>query len=342
MPSRPPRSALGLDGVAGYAPDVCGEPRTQFDFQREACTTRAIQSLDWEMTDRQAQIFGARFLSLNTTPLPSQSEVRGSRRALTPPTLAKRANLTSVRGTKRRTYSLTHAFPHARRLVGRGADGLERGVLVGDLVDGGEEGELVLEALHLEHVVDLLGRERALQLLAAQQLGLNLIERLLLARLGEGLCALAIAAAIASRDQIRHAAALEEGVVVDIFVEHVGKLFHLQEANAHDGSLGVAAVAKAVDVARADGHDVLQSATQLNTHSVLHDAHLEGRTVESLLEKDTVGVVLPTESRQEKVSRGPTEQETELPGRGQQGGRRGGRQPGGNRAAAGRQQGGTL
>ena len=40
-----------------YAFDAYGEPRTQFDFQREACTTRAIQSLDWEMTDRQAQIF---------------------------------------------------------------------------------------------------------------------------------------------------------------------------------------------------------------------------------------------------------------------------------------------
>eukprot|EP00964_Phaeocystis_antarctica_P079138 scaffold49270_cov30-Phaeocystis_antarctica.AAC.1 len=113
----------------------------------------------------------------------------------------------------------------------------------------------MLEALHLEHVVDLLGRERALQLLAAQQLSLNLVKRLLLARLGEGFRALAVAAAIAGRDQIRHAAALEEGVVVDVLVERVGELFHFQEANAHDGSLGVAAVAKAVDVACADGHD---------------------------------------------------------------------------------------
>eukprot|EP00964_Phaeocystis_antarctica_P159807 scaffold131010_cov27-Phaeocystis_antarctica.AAC.1 len=55
--SRPPRSALGLDGVALRAWRLrrASYP-VRFSAPR-ACTTWAIQSLDWEMTDRQAQIF---------------------------------------------------------------------------------------------------------------------------------------------------------------------------------------------------------------------------------------------------------------------------------------------
>merc|ERR1719201_1089272 len=102
----------------------------------------------------------------------------------------------------------------SQRLVGRGGDGLEGRVLVRDLVHGGEEGELVLEALHLEHMVDLLGCESPLQLLPAQQLRLDLVERLALAVLGKGLGALAVPPAEARGDEVRHAAALEEGVVV--------------------------------------------------------------------------------------------------------------------------------
>eukprot|EP00964_Phaeocystis_antarctica_P121743 scaffold85417_cov24-Phaeocystis_antarctica.AAC.1 len=50
------RSALGLDGVALRAWRLrrASNP-VRFSAPR-ACTTRAIQSLDWEMTDRQAQI----------------------------------------------------------------------------------------------------------------------------------------------------------------------------------------------------------------------------------------------------------------------------------------------
>ena len=77
-------------GATRLAPAASLEPSSIFSAKLEACTTRAIQSLDWEMTDRQAQgLFGTRFLDLNTTPLHSQSEVRGSRRRVAPPALAK-------------------------------------------------------------------------------------------------------------------------------------------------------------------------------------------------------------------------------------------------------------
>eukprot|EP00965_Chrysotila_dentata_P229925 6197485-Pleurochrysis_carterae.AAC.2 len=81
------------------------------------------------------------------------------------------------------------------RLVRRLGDGGEGRVLVGDLVDGGEEWELVFEALHLEDMVHLLGRERTLQLLPSKELRLDLLERLGLAVLGVRLGALAVAAA---------------------------------------------------------------------------------------------------------------------------------------------------
>merc|ERR1719247_1354967 len=102
----------------------------------------------------------------------------------------------------------------SRPLVRRVRDRRERRVLVRDLVHGREERELVLEPLHLEDVVDLLGRQRALQLLAAQQLRLDLVEALRLVRRRKRLRALAVAAAKAGGDEIGDTAALEEGVVL--------------------------------------------------------------------------------------------------------------------------------
>ena len=68
-------------------------------------------------------------------------------------------------------------------------------IFVRDRVHGSEEGELMLQSLHLEDVVHLLGGERALELLASEELSLDLLERLGLVGLGVRLGALAIAAA---------------------------------------------------------------------------------------------------------------------------------------------------
>lgn len=111
---------------------------------------------------------------------------------------------------------LTTEGRHLRRrsVVGRGRDRVDRRALKRDLVDLREEGELGLHPLHLEHVVHLLGRERALQLLPLEDLPLDVVERLGAARRRVRLGALAVAAAVAGGDEVRDAARLEERVVL--------------------------------------------------------------------------------------------------------------------------------
>ena len=70
------------------APSACGEPRTLFDFRRrQGCMTQPIS------VARLGEYFRPDFvctLESQRRPLwPSRSEVRGSRRRLAPPTLAK-------------------------------------------------------------------------------------------------------------------------------------------------------------------------------------------------------------------------------------------------------------
>ena len=192
-------------------------------------------------------------------------------------------------------HSQSHAVCAAYSdLVGRVSDGGERRVLVADLVHGGEEGELVLEPLHLEDVVHLLGGEGALQLLAAEELRLDGVERLGLVGRRESLRALAVAPTVAHRDEIGHAARLEEGLVLDtaVGVEHLAELDHLVEANADDRGLGVAAMAETVAEARTDGDNVLERATQLHTDGVLDSTHLERGVVVGQLEESAVSLVL--------------------------------------------------
>ena len=73
----------------------CADERTKLvvdNAQRQGCTTRAISVA--RLGDERPVVLGRVVTrqSLNTTPLSSQSEVRGSRRALARPTLAKMAS----------------------------------------------------------------------------------------------------------------------------------------------------------------------------------------------------------------------------------------------------------
>ena len=87
---------------------------------------------------------------------------------------------------------------------------------------------------------DLLRGQRALQLLPAQQLRLDLVEGLLLPCRCKRLRALAVAPTEASGDEVGDAARLEEGVVLDarVRVEGLAELDHLLEADADDRRLG--------------------------------------------------------------------------------------------------------
>ena len=63
-------------------------------------------------------------------------------------------------------------------IVIRRCDAVQVLSLVGDLVHSGEKRELVLQTLHLQHMVNLLGRQCALQLLPGKQFCLDLFQSL--------------------------------------------------------------------------------------------------------------------------------------------------------------------
>ena len=153
-----------------------------------------------------------------------------------------------------------------------------------------------------QHVVHLLARRCALQLLPVQHLLLQLLPRLHLTSLAtrhllrahERLRAAHVAAAPARGDQVRHARALEEGVVLGIttarqtrlhaLIEHLGELLHLHQTNANQRRLRVRPVAQRVHEARAQRDHVLERATELHAHGVVHQRHAEVRRVEQHLQ----------------------------------------------------------
>ena len=105
-------------------------------------------------------------------------------------------------------------------VVSQAGDQLVRAELAGaNLVDGSEEREVALQTSGRQHVVHLGCGLGALQLLAVQHLPLQLHDGLL--PLDEGLGDLPVPAAVAGRDQVRHAARLEVGGVVTARVECV-------------------------------------------------------------------------------------------------------------------------
>mmetsp|Transcript_32681 Transcript_32681/g.103636 ORF Transcript_32681/g.103636 Transcript_32681/m.103636 type:complete len:367 (-) Transcript_32681:71-1171(-) len=167
-------------------------------------------------------------------------------------------------------------------------DGLRRLGLEGDLVNCCEQGQPLAEAVLLHHRPDLLRRERALELLAAQELLLDLIPGLGAGPAHKGLCTLAVAAAEACGDEVRDAAALEEGAVLDSRVEVPDEGGHLLKADADHCGLRVAAVVQAVAEARAQRHDVLQRPAQLHARDVVHGPDAEVRAVEELHERGLV------------------------------------------------------
>mmetsp|Transcript_3951 Transcript_3951/g.10382 ORF Transcript_3951/g.10382 Transcript_3951/m.10382 type:complete len:422 (-) Transcript_3951:19-1284(-) len=198
-----------------------------------------------------------------------------------------------------KTARRSPSSPRARRAASclQLDDRLDGRALESNLVDALEERELVLDALVFEHHHHVLASDRALQLLPVELVSLDLVPRAFLPR--EGLGALAVAAAVAGGDQVGDAAALEERVVADavVGVEGLAKLDHLLEPNADDRRLGVAAVPKPVDEARADRHNVLERAAQLDSDRVLDGADLEREVVVGKLEERAVRRVLVTNGR---------------------------------------------
>ena len=153
-----------------------------------------------------------------------------------------------------------------------------------------------------QHIIHLLARRRALQLLTVQHLRLQLLPRLHLTpsphahllRAHEGFRTTHVTTAPAGGDQIRHARALEEGVVLTMtppphlhlhaLVEHLGELLHLHETDANQSRLRVRPVAQRVHEARAQRDDVLERAAELHAHGVVHQRHAEVGGVEQHLE----------------------------------------------------------
>lgn len=115
------------------------------------------------------------------------------------------------------------------------SDGWE--TLVADLVNGSHEGELMAEVLLGEDVVHVLSGRGSLKLLSVQHLLLELVKRL--SGCDVSLGHLAVTATSAGGNKIGNTARLEEGLVLDIGVKHLGELAHLVESNADDSSLGV-------------------------------------------------------------------------------------------------------
>mmetsp|Transcript_1087 Transcript_1087/g.2481 ORF Transcript_1087/g.2481 Transcript_1087/m.2481 type:complete len:360 (+) Transcript_1087:555-1634(+) len=168
-----------------------------------------------------------------------------------------------------------------------------RSALKCDFVNAREERELGLDPLLLEHSGHVLACDGALQLLPVEKLLLNLIPLAL--ALGKSLSTLAVAAAETSGDEVGEAARLHESLIKHALVKHLGELGGLLEADADDGSLGVAAHAETVAEARSKGDDVFKRATQLSSCDVVDLANTERGAVEQALPDLSVGLALESD-----------------------------------------------
>mmetsp|Transcript_57491 Transcript_57491/g.173840 ORF Transcript_57491/g.173840 Transcript_57491/m.173840 type:complete len:217 (+) Transcript_57491:167-817(+) len=167
-------------------------------------------------------------------------------------------------------------------------DGLRRLALEGDLVDRREQRQLLAEAVLVHHRPDLLRRERALQLLAPQQLTLDLLPGLGAGRAHEGLRALAVAAAEAGGDEVGHTATLKESAVLHTRMEVPDEGAHLLEADADHRSLGVATVAEPIAEPCSQRYNVLQGPAELHACNIVDRTDAEVRTVKNLDERGLV------------------------------------------------------
>ena len=183
-----------------------------------------------------------------------------------------------------------------------------------------DEGELFEHALLLQHEVGLLAREGALQLLAGQQLLLNLLPSLLAGLLvrwvgmmrinqnllpvvilegtvqlliemlpGKGLGTLAIASTVAGGDEIGHTARFHKGVVLDTVKEHLAELGHLPKAHSKEGGLGIAAEVEPIDETSTESNDVLERTAHFGTGHVANVLDAEGRRMVKDLTSQLVG-----------------------------------------------------
>jgi len=128
--------------------------------------------------------------------------------------------------------------------------------------------------------IHILRRTRPLQHLPIQLLPLNLLDTD--PPLNTHLRTAVIPAPAAARDQVRHARALlrEGRRVRAVAKEHLAEFHHLEQADAHDGRLGVVAPAEAGDEAGGEGDDVFQGAAEGDAGNVGDDGDVEVGPVE--------------------------------------------------------------
>lgn len=94
--------------------------------------------------------------------------------------------------------------------------------------------------------------------------------------LGEGLPDFAVPPAVAGRDEVGHATALQEGGGGDgaFSAEDPGEADHLHQAEANHGCLGVVAESQAVTEARSHCYDVLQRQVKQKCYCSLYTQEL--------------------------------------------------------------------
>lgn len=107
---------------------------------------------------------------------------------------------------------------------------------------------------------------------------------------------------VTRRDQIGHAAALEEGGQLAAGVEDIHEANHLHEAQPDDSRLGVVAQLEAINEASAAGHDVLEGTANLHGISIVHDHHAEVVRLEQIAQNLAILLVRAADCRFAEVA----------------------------------------
>jgi len=183
---------------------------------------------------------------------------------------------------------------------------------VRNLVDGLHEGKFIQHAATGQHVVHFLGGQGTLQLLSVEQVAFNLGPLLFAKGLGVGrndaafcgaaiafvrrsnllfvvlqsffgkrLGASSVATTVAGGDEIGHAAALRERLILDL-PKDAAKLGHLQETHPEEGGFGVAAEADTVYESGSQSNDILECPAHFSAGDVRHVVHAKAVRIKHL------------------------------------------------------------
>mmetsp|Transcript_42054 Transcript_42054/g.66727 ORF Transcript_42054/g.66727 Transcript_42054/m.66727 type:complete len:220 (-) Transcript_42054:488-1147(-) len=176
-------------------------------------------------------------------------------------------------------------------------DAPRRSVFESDLIDRGQQRQLVAEIVLLHHWPDLLRCKGALQLLTTQELFLDLLPAFGAFGLHKGFGAFAVPAAEASCNQIRHATAFQEGRILHLRVEVPDESLHLLQTNSDQRRLGVASIVQAIAKACAQRDHVFQGTTEFDSWNVVHCGDTEGAAIKQLHQHLHVRLVLEPQGR---------------------------------------------